>query len=210
MPPDRLMQRACQELRRPVGAQWELRRALARADQCLGHRDGSVRAHVGRRLPRETIRQTAFRTSTGSSRSASRYSTRNGRKERMKAPRPDRIPVYGPGLKRNRERDSGLYAPQSPGNSHCAPTAPGTSRCSATSCGNRSLLEEPDDVLFDGGEIVLSLVPRAQPSLAIDDEGHGQPKNAPPEHCALRVRRGEPVSHPVRATKVADGCRRFV
>jgi protein gp37 len=37
---------------RGVGAQWELRRALARADQSLGHYDASVRAHVDRRFPR--------------------------------------------------------------------------------------------------------------------------------------------------------------
>ena len=36
---------------RPVGVQWELRRALARTDQCLSHYDASVRAHVDRRFP---------------------------------------------------------------------------------------------------------------------------------------------------------------
>jgi hypothetical protein len=35
---------------RCVGAQWELRRALARTDQRLGHHDASVRAHVDRRF----------------------------------------------------------------------------------------------------------------------------------------------------------------
>jgi hypothetical protein len=34
-----------------VGVQWELRRALARTDQHLGHYDASVRAHVDRRFP---------------------------------------------------------------------------------------------------------------------------------------------------------------
>jgi len=34
--------------------QWELRRALARADQSLGRYDASVRAHVDRRFPRVT------------------------------------------------------------------------------------------------------------------------------------------------------------
>src|ERR1035437_1038913 len=34
-----------------VGAQWELRRALARTDQRLGHYDASMRAHVQRRFP---------------------------------------------------------------------------------------------------------------------------------------------------------------
>ena len=33
-----------------VGAQWELRQALAFADQSLGHYDASVRAHVDRRF----------------------------------------------------------------------------------------------------------------------------------------------------------------
>ena len=37
--------------RDPVGAQWELRRALARTDQRLGHYDASMRAHVQRRFP---------------------------------------------------------------------------------------------------------------------------------------------------------------
>ena len=63
----------------PVRVQWELRRALARADQSLGHYDDSVRAHVDRRFPRVTAFQAAFRASTGRSRSASRYSMRNGR-----------------------------------------------------------------------------------------------------------------------------------
>ena len=35
-----------------VGAQWELRRALARTDQRLGRYDASVRAHIDRRFPR--------------------------------------------------------------------------------------------------------------------------------------------------------------
>jgi len=35
-----------------VGAQWELRRAMARTDQRFGHSDIFVRAHVDRRLPR--------------------------------------------------------------------------------------------------------------------------------------------------------------
>jgi hypothetical protein len=42
-----------------VGAQWKLRRALARADQSLGHYDASVRAHVDRRFPRVTALQAA-------------------------------------------------------------------------------------------------------------------------------------------------------
>src|SRR5450759_4248897 len=38
-------------LLRCVGAQWELRQALAFADQSLGHYDASMRAHVQRRFP---------------------------------------------------------------------------------------------------------------------------------------------------------------
>src|SRR5450830_289167 len=38
----------------PVGAQWELLRALARTDQSVGHYDASLRAHVNRRCPRVT------------------------------------------------------------------------------------------------------------------------------------------------------------
>src|SRR5664280_559169 len=35
----------------PVGAQWELWCPLARTDQTLGHHDASARAHVDRRVP---------------------------------------------------------------------------------------------------------------------------------------------------------------
>ncbi len=62
-----------------VRVQWELRRALAWTDQRLGHYEASVRAHVDGRVSSGDALQAAFRTSTGSSRSASRYSTRNGR-----------------------------------------------------------------------------------------------------------------------------------
>jgi hypothetical protein len=39
------------EIALTVGAQWELRRPLARTDQRLGGRDTLVRAHVDRRSP---------------------------------------------------------------------------------------------------------------------------------------------------------------
>ncbi len=35
----------------------------------------------------------------------------------------DRMPVYGPDLEETGGCDSGLYAPQAPGNSHCIPTS---------------------------------------------------------------------------------------
>ena len=54
--------------RDPVGAQWELRRALARTDQRLGHYDAPVRAHVDGRVSPGDALQAVFRTSTGSSR----------------------------------------------------------------------------------------------------------------------------------------------
>jgi len=38
--------------------------------------------------------------------------------------RPDRMLSMGRNLERNRGRDSGLYAPHTPGNSHCGPTTP--------------------------------------------------------------------------------------
>jgi hypothetical protein len=79
-----------------VGAQWELRRALARTDQSVGHYDASVRAHVNRRCPRVTARQVGFRTSMGSrSRSAAwvwapaSSSSRDGQDEPVRPPRPD-------------------------------------------------------------------------------------------------------------------------
>src|ERR1019366_467124 len=52
-----------------VGAQWELRVALARTDRRFRSYDPSVRAHVDRHFPGVTILQGAFRTRTGSSRS---------------------------------------------------------------------------------------------------------------------------------------------
>jgi hypothetical protein len=36
--------------------------------------------------------------------------------------RPDRMPVYGAGLRRKLRRDPSFHAPQRPRNSHCTPT----------------------------------------------------------------------------------------
>src|ERR1039457_2858683 len=63
------------ELPGGVGTQWELRRALARGDQSVGHYDASVHAHVDPRFSPVSAIQAASRTSTGSSRS-DRKSTR--------------------------------------------------------------------------------------------------------------------------------------
>jgi len=43
-------QRAKVQVPDPVGAQWELRRALARTDRRFGHYDPAMRAHVDRDL----------------------------------------------------------------------------------------------------------------------------------------------------------------
>ena len=96
-----------------IGAQWELRRALARTDQRFRHRSYALRAHAGHygaacRVSGRPF-QAAFRTSTGSIRSASRYSTRNGRSIE-----------FSPGLLR---RDCRQVAR----NSHCRPQACGGS-----------------------------------------------------------------------------------
>ena len=48
---------------------------------------------------------------------------RGGQKERMAGSRPDRIPVYGAGLRKKPRVWLRFHAPQVPGNSHCAPTA---------------------------------------------------------------------------------------
>jgi len=61
-----------------VRVQWELRRVLARTDQRLLPEDAPC-AHTSTDVsPQVTARQAAFRINTGSSRSASRYSTRKG------------------------------------------------------------------------------------------------------------------------------------
>ena len=46
-----------------LGVQWELRGAVARTDQRLGHYDASVRAHVDGRVSPGDALQAAFRTS---------------------------------------------------------------------------------------------------------------------------------------------------
>jgi hypothetical protein len=65
-----------------VGAQWELRCPLAPSDQWFRHRSRTLRAHVDPLQDSFLIfgpaLQAAFRTSTGSSRSVSTHSTRNG------------------------------------------------------------------------------------------------------------------------------------
>jgi hypothetical protein len=65
-----------------VGAQWELLRALARRDEGFA---GVLRPGAYKSTPLQrrsltflTALQAAFRTNTGSSRSASRYAMRNG------------------------------------------------------------------------------------------------------------------------------------
>ena len=65
-----------------VGAQWELLGALARTDKWFRRHSRTQHAHINRGQHSTQMivraRQAAFRTSTGSSRSGSRYSTRNG------------------------------------------------------------------------------------------------------------------------------------
>ena len=50
----------CRKMGLSVGMQWELRRALARTDQRLGHYDASMRAHVQRRFPPVTALSGSF------------------------------------------------------------------------------------------------------------------------------------------------------
>jgi hypothetical protein len=75
-----------------LGAQWELRRALARADQSLGHYDASVRAHVDRRFPRVSALLGSLSNEHG-------QHPLGVDKVRMKGPRPDRMPGYGTGFR---------------------------------------------------------------------------------------------------------------
>jgi hypothetical protein len=112
-----------------VGVQWELRCPLARTDEWV--RRGSARPE---RTPRPspdpslifvTALQAAFRTSTGCSRSASRYSARSDR--RFDVPRQE----GGSG------RASGLYAPQRP----AIPIAPLQGMTAASATGPHSRRE---------------------------------------------------------------------
>jgi len=78
--------------------------------------------------PRARPKRCEARSRAG--RAAGELPPRGGREERMKGPRPARMPGYGAGSKRlgRSEKDAEwrwFHAPQAPGNSHCAPTLAG-------------------------------------------------------------------------------------
>jgi hypothetical protein len=106
------------DLSSSVGVRWELRRALARADSASATTMTPC-AHTSTDVsPRVTLRQAAFRTSLGSSRSASRYSTRNGEST---GPSPG-LPRGGGIAERCAGIQSRSLRATAPRNSYCAPT----------------------------------------------------------------------------------------
>ena len=82
-------------------------------------------AHVGplqRSSPIFVMARQQRRVERPASDSMVRSAPRGGRKERMKGSRPDRMPVYGAGLRKKPRAWLWSLCATAPGNSHCTPT----------------------------------------------------------------------------------------